>query len=101
MMQLDSCHLGFTLRGSGGSVLTPDDLLDVEIVLGPMAKTWARKELRFDGGKWFFPLTQQETAALWPGRLRCQVRVLWRNVVVEGKSLQGMILTESISKEVL
>lgn len=100
MMQGDSCQLGFTLRGSGGSVLTPMDLLDLEITLGPITKTWNRKELRFAEGRWFFPLTQQETHGLWPGRLRCQVRVLWNNGVVEGKSLQGLRLQESISKEV-
>lgn len=100
-MQLDSCQLGFTLRGSGGSVLTPTDLLDVEIALGPLVKTWRRKELHFSEGKWLFPLSQQESSSFWPGHLKCQVRVLWNNGVVEGKALQGLDIRESISKEVL
>lgn len=101
MMQLDSCLLGFTLRSSGGSLLTPTDLTDVEIALGNLVKTWRRQELRYFDGKWFFPLSQQESGSLWPGQLRCQVRVLWNNGVVEGKSLHGLRVAESISKEVL
>ena len=101
MMQLDSCLLGFTLRSSGGSLLTPTDLTDVEIALGNLVKSWRRQELQFADGKWFFPLSQQESSAFWPGHLRCQVRVLWNNGVVEGKAIQGLRILESISKEVL
>ena len=101
MMQGDTSQLGFTLRGNGGALLTPGELLDVEITLGDLRKTWQGKALLYSDGKWFFPLTQQESFGLWPGQLRCQVRVLWNNGVVEGKTLQGLRLQESISKEVL
>ena len=100
-MQGDSCQLGFTLRSSGGSLLTPQELLDVEICLGQLCKSWKGGALQFADGKWFFPIAQQESQQIWPGQLRCQVRVLWPNGVVEGKALQGLRLQESISKEVL
>ena len=101
MMQGDACSLGFTLRNNAGSPVTAEDVLDVEITVGTLCKTLSRGQLSFHEGRWHFPLSQGESFGQWPGSVRCQVRVLWRNGVVEGKNIYGLSFRESISREVL
>ena len=101
MMQGDGCNLGISLRNSAGTPVEPVDVRDVEITLGRLRKTYGRGELSFQGGVWLFPLSQQESLGMSPGPVRSQVRVVWANGVVEGQSLPGLSLEESISKEVL
>ena len=101
MMQGDSYNLGFTVRNNAGSVVTPGDILDMEITIGHLSKTYQREELTFNEGRWFFPLTQEETFGYWPKSTKAQIRVLWKNGAVEGKDIHGVRIRESISKEVL
>lgn len=101
MMQGDSYNLGFTVRNNAGSVVTPDDILDMEITIGHLNKTYRRQELTFHDGRWFFPLTQKETFRYWPKSTKAQIRVRWKNGAVEGKDIHGVRINESISKEVL
>ena len=101
MMQGDACNLSILIRNNAGNPVTPGDIRDLEITIGPLRKTYGQGQLHFYSGHWMFPLTQSETRSLWPAPVRAQVRVLWPNGVVEGKPLLGLTIQESISKEVL
>ena len=101
MMQGDGCALGIGIYNSADSPVEPVDVLDVEITLGRLRKTYSRGQLSFQGGVWLFPLSQQESLGMSPGPVPAQKRVVWANGVVEGQSLPGLRLEESISKEVL
>lgn len=101
MMQGDSYDLGFTVKNNAGSVVTPNDILDVEITIGHLSKTYRRGELTFVDDRWRFPLTQAETFGYWPKAVKSQIRVRWKNGIVEGKEIHGVRINESLSKEVL
>ena len=101
MMQGDSYNLGFTVLNNAGSVVTPDDIIDVEISIGHLRKTYSNGLVTFYDGRWFFPLNQEETFGYWPKSVKSQIRVKWKNGVVEGKTITGLRINESISKEVL
>ena len=101
MMQGDSYYQGFRILNNAGNPVTPDDVKDVEIVIGYLRKTYSNAELIYADGFWMFPLSQQETFKFWPTASKVPVRVVWANGVVEGKVLYGVRIHESISKEVL
>ena len=101
MMQGTACYLGISILNSGGAVVEPGDVQDVEITVGNLKKTHLREELTFSGGLWLFPLSQGESFSLRPGPVRAQVRVAWANGVVEGCVLPGVWMDESFSMEVL
>ena len=101
MMQGDEGSLGFSIVNNAGQSVTPADIRDLEITIGPLEKAWSRAQLTFHEGKWMFPITQAESFGLWPGSLKAQVRICWLSGVVEGKPIRGFSLGESMSKEVL
>lgn len=101
MMQGDGCMLAFAVKNNALTPVTPEDIQDMEITLGTMRKTLGTGGLYFQDGLWLFPLSQAETFSCWPAHMKCQIRILWNNGVVEGKSVPGVKITESISKEVL
>lgn len=101
MMQGDSYNLGFTVTNNAGSIVTPDDVIDIEITIGHLCKTFSSGKVTYSGGRWFFPLSQAETFSFWPKAPKAQIRVKWNNGVVEGKEVYGVRIHESISKEVL
>lgn len=99
MMQGDSYNLGIRILNNAGSPVTPADVNDVEITIGHLSKTYLREEIFYSDGLWLFPMEQYETFELWPSSVKAQVRVVWRNGVIEGKPLYGVRIEESISKE--
>lgn len=101
MMQGDSYSLGFTVMNNAGSTITPSDVIDVEISIGHLRKTYSSGKVTFNDGRWFFPLNQEETFGYWPKSVDAQIRVKWKSGVVEGKAIHGVRINESISKEVL
>lgn len=101
MMQGDAYSLGFTVLNNAGSVVTPDDVIDVEITIGHLAKNYSGGQVTFYDGRWFFPLSQVETFGYFPKSVKAQIRVKWKNGVVEGKAIHGVRINESISREVL
>ena len=101
MMQGDSYSLGFTVLNNAGSAVTPEDIIDVEISIGHLRKTYGNGQIAFSDGRWFFPLSQEETFGYWPKALKSQIRVKWKNGIVEGKEIHGVRINESTSKEVL
>ena len=101
MMQGDSYSLGIRILNNAGNPVTPDDIKDLEITIGPLRKTYLNAQVTFYEGLWMFPLSQKETFDYWPSAVKAQVRVVWANGVVEGKPIYGVRINESISKEVL
>lgn len=101
MMQGDAYLLGFTVLNNAGTVITPEDIQDLEITIGPLRKTYRGAQLTYQEGKWMFPLSQEETFGCWPSPVKAQLRLLWANGVIEGKPIYGLRIQESISKEVL
>ena len=101
MMQGDSYNIGFTVLNNSGTPVTPDDILDMEITVGHLTKTYQKNQLLFDSGRWHFPMSQTEAFGYWPSSVKAQIRIMWANGVVEGKPINGLRISESISKEVL
>lgn len=101
MMQGDSYNLGFTVKNNAGSVVTPGDVIDVEISIGHLVKRYSTGQVTYSDGRWLFPISQSETFDYWPKSVKSQIRVKWKNGIVEGKQIYGVRINESISKEVL
>ena len=101
MMQGDACLLGIRILNNAGEPVTPVDVTDVEITVGHLQKRYSDAAISFQDGIWMFPLTQKETFAFRNAAPGAQVRVKWANGVIEGKPLYGVMVEESISKEVL
>jgi hypothetical protein len=101
MMQGDSYNLGFTVLNNAKAVVTPDDIQDMEITIGHIRKTYLNAQIIYANGKWLFPLSQKETFGYWPKTVKAQIRICWKNGIVEGKDIHGVRINESISKEVL
>lgn len=103
MMQGDAKSLTIEILNRDQVAVTKDDVLDVEIVVGSLRKTYKGGEVFFDAdkSKWICPVTQEETFALPAARVKAQARILWPNGDVEGCPLGYVNIDESISKEVL
>lgn len=101
MMQGDSYNLGFTVLNNANVPVTPNDILDMEITIGHLRKTYRNAQITYVNGKWLFPLSQEETFGYWPKSTKAQIRIMWANGIIEGKPINGVRIFESISKEVL
>ena len=101
MMQGDACYLGIRITNNAGNPVTPADIQDVEIVIGPLRKTYRNAQLTHKDGLWFFPLTQQESFSCPDRNLNAQVRLRWANGAVEGRPIMGICVDESFSREVI
>lgn len=101
MLQGDSYYLGIRILNNAGNPVAPEDVSDVEITVGHLAKTYRRAEILYRDGVWLFPLSQEESFGFYPAPVKAQVRVVWAGGIVEGKPLYGVRIHESISKEVL
>lgn len=101
MMQGDSYNLGFSVLNNAGQPITPDDIQDMEITIGPIRKTYRGAGVSYHDGKWMINLSQQDTFGVWPASVKAQIRIMWKNGVIEGKPIHGLRMTESLSKEVL
>ena len=101
MMQGDSYNLGIRILNNAGAPITPDDIIDIEITIGHLRKTYRNSQISYNDGRWFFPLSQKETFSFTPSVVKAQTRVLWKNGVMEGKQIHGIRVNESMSKEAL
>lgn len=101
MMQGDSYKLKVAILSPDQTALTPEDLADVEITVGPFIKTYSAGEVTYEDGQWLVLLTQEETFKLPAARVKAQVRVKWPDGNVEGQPLGQIINNESLSKGVL
>lgn len=101
MMQGDCYSQGIEILDSNGNAVLPQDVADVEVVIGNLKKTYASGQVKYGEDCWLFPLSQQESLALNPGPLRGQVRIKWLSGEVDGCPLELPALHESRSREVL
>ena len=103
MMQGDSYGIKIEILNSENSIITPDDVSDVEVTIGSVRKTYSSGEVTYnsDIGKWVFPLTQDETFKFRAARAKAQVRIVLNNGNIHGIPPGYINVDESISKEVL
>lgn len=101
MMQGDSYQLGIRILNNAGSPVTDQEVAEVEITIGSLRKTYSSGQLRFFENLWLFPFSQAESFGCTPAAVKAQVRLKWKNGVIEGAPLHGVRILESISKEVL
>lgn len=87
-------------RKSDGTVITTADVEEVEIVLGGCRKTYSGGEVTFDGEKWIYPLTQEESFTF-ARRARLQVRVKFSGGDVVGRFADDIKIVSSDSEETL
>ena len=100
-MQGDAYKLRIDLLSPDETALTPEDLEDVEITIGPLIRTYSDGGVIFEDGAWLVPLTQMETFKLPVARIKAQVRVKWPDGIIEGQQLGHISIDESSSKGVL
>ena len=86
---------------NNGQIVTPEDVLDVEVTFGRLSKTLLEEDLLYRDGLWEFPLSQAETFRLRDTYQSVQVRVCWPNGDVEGADLGDVFVTESLSRREL
>lgn len=101
MMQGDSYGIPVEIKRGDGAAVTNADILDVEVVIGSLRKTYRNGDIAYTNGKWIFPLTQEESFSFPSGEVKAQVRVKWRNGEVVGCSLGRVTVNYSRSKEVM
>lgn len=101
MMQGDSYGLIIEILNEDKVAVTVDDVLDVEVSIGFLQKTYSAGDVRYEEGQWIIQLSQEETFRILPYRVRIQVRVKWLDGSVEGVDLGYKHIDESISREVL
>lgn len=101
MMQGDAYCLKIELKTLDEELVTPNDILDLEITVGMLSKTYSSGKLQYIDDTWRFPLTQKETFRFRNSYLEAQARVLWPSGDVEGVSLGMIYIEKSSSRKVL
>lgn len=101
IMQGDQYAVSFSIKDKSGTVITDDELRDIEITVGPFTKH--RPQVSYDAEQqmWEFPLTQQETFRMDGEEVPVQLRLAFNNGDVIGVTLKNIKITPSLSREVL
>ena len=100
IMQGDAYSIRIGLSTKEGTEITPSIVSDVEITLGGRRKTYADNQVTWDGTKWLYPMTQEESFAF-RNRVRCQARAKFNNTDVVGVFITTIEIMPSDSKVVL
>lgn len=102
IMQGDSYGIPITIEFDGG-IGTPDNLLDVEVVLGDIKKSYSEGKLTFDdeNNQYIFPLTQTDSLAMAASYNRAQIRIKLMTGEVIGQVIENLVVDRSLSKVVL
>lgn len=101
MMQGDSYNIGIQILNNAGSVVTPNDVQEVEVTIAGKTKRYTDGNIIYTNGKWGYPISQTESMDIYADRVRAQVRVKWNDGAVEGQELTGLRLSETMSREVI
>ena len=80
---------------------TPNDVKNIEITIGNIRKTYLDLEVLYSDGRWLFFLSQEDTFGFYPGVIKVQLRVYWKNGAIEGHDVYGFRIKEHIRKELL
>ena len=97
--QGDQYYIPILLK-NGKTVITDNDVLVVEAILGGIRKTYP-EQILFSDGAFQFPVTQQETFGLTDGTKHFEVRVKFNSGDVVGADADGVTVTLAESKTVL
>lgn len=81
-----------------GTTVTPENIDDIKIQIGRNLKKYSDGDLTFSNGKWYFPLTQQESLKL-NHTVPVQVQILSGTEVI-GSAVQEVEVGDSIIKGV-
>ena len=100
MMQGDAYGLTFSIKREE-TVVVPDLVEDVEIVIGPLRGTYSGGRVQYEDEKWIFPVSQEETFTLLAAPHDVQVRVKFVGGDVLGQEIPHLYVERSLSKEVL
>ena len=100
MLQGDSFNLPFKITREG-TVLTTDDIADVEICIGKLNKKLSKGEVFYEAGAWYFPFTQQETFAYRNQKQHVQMRILFPSGGVKGFDLGYINVHKAMSEDIL
>lgn len=102
MMQGDQYRLPIELKHENGSVITSDEIKDLEVFIGRFRKTLSSGMVRFDETEqlYYAQITQEETFGLF-GDVELQARILFLSGDVIGVGLGTQNFENSISKVVL
>lgn len=100
IMQGDSYPLVFNIH-QGELTIDDSAVDDVEIAVGDVIKTFKNGEVYYSDGKWYFPLTQEETIKMSDFKKSVKVRVKFTDNSVIGATAKDICVDESTSKEVL
>ena len=100
IMQGDAYDVGVTVLDTEGKIIDESAVLDVEITVGKISKTYTGGDVYFAEDEWHFPLTEGESFSL-SGFVPFQVRVKFNSGEVAGISLGSIAVTVSVSKEEL
>ena len=97
--QGDAYAIEITLETDEGTLITPEIVHKVEVMLGAFQKIYPGS-LIYDGGVWVYPMSQAETQAL-AGPTRLEVRVKFADDTVAGEPIGTVLVLPMKSKEVL
>lgn len=103
IMQGDAYPLYITIKTPSGTVLTPDEIAELEVMVGDILKKYP-DEIDWDAEreKFKMPLTQEDTFQLQPGVQGVQARPLKRDGILRGWGRCGEInVQRSRSRNVL
>lgn len=102
MMQGDQYRLPIELVHDDGSELTPDEVSDIEVLIGGIRKTYKGGEVSYNDadGLYYILITQRETF-MFRGKVDIKVRVKFPSGDVVGLGLGALEVEPSVSKVVL
>lgn len=107
IMRGEAFTYGFRITtgdSSDQTIVTDEDVDDVEISFGSTAKTYTAGQITYEGeGVWGYPISQEESFDF-PPKIRVQIRVKFKsevNEVVLGKKVCEIPVVASDSRTVL
>jgi len=100
IMQGDQYAIPVDIRSHNGSPVEISQVECIEISIGEITKKYPGEVTR-EGGRWLFPITQEESASLTECSQIAQVRVKFTSGDVVGTRTGLFLVENSQSKEVL
>ena len=104
IMRGEAFTYGFRVTNESNELVTDEDVLDVEISFGSVAKTYTSGEVTYEGeGVWGYPISQEDSFAF-PSKVRVQIRVKFKSDtddLVLGRKVCEIPVVASDSRAVL
>lgn len=81
--QGDQYSIPFTIRRRD-EIISPEDITDVVIAIGDLARSYKDGDLSYSEGKWFFPIYKQETLKM-PEDVSYQIQLHFGKDIIHSK----------------